>query len=123
MLASAVAAAVFYQPFFIFFDRLFGPGIEFTGFVISHNLALRVVVFDIAYVFFLSFFLSFSFRWQETLRFWAYGYLLLIGLSLFAAGIYIPNPFRLLFILVSASIGFLIGQGIRLVIAQLTKSK
>ena len=120
VLTSSVAAVVFYRPFFIFFNRLFGPGIEFTGFVISHNLALRIVVFDIAYVFFLAFFLSFPLFWRKTIRFWAYGYLLLIGLSLFAAGIYIPNPLRLFFILVSASVGFLLGQGIRFAIFSIT---
>src|SRR3989344_5760370 len=112
VLASGVSAVLFYRPFLSFLNSFFGPITGFQGLIVPRDWRLPIAVFDFSYVFFLALFLSFRFDWRETLRFWAYGYLLLIGLSIFVAGIYIPTFLRLLFVLVSASIGFLIGQGI-----------
>lgn len=122
VLASAVAAAIFYRPFFEFFDFFFGPNIELDIIFGSSgkNIESIAAVFDIAYVLFLAFFLPLVFNWRKTLRFLAYGYLILIGLSIFVGGIYIPRSLRLLFILASASVGFLIGQGIRYAIFSIT---
>ena len=112
VLTSGTAAVFIYKPFFEFVDYFLGP-IGFSGLAVPARWDPVVAVFDFSYVFFLALFLSFYLDWRETLRYWTYGYVLLVILSILAAGIYIPTPIRLLFILVSASAGFLIGQGLR----------
>ncbi|GEM_PF-2195636 len=121
ILASAIVSLIFYRLFLIPLGYVFGPITGFEGLPVSDFLILRLAVFDFAFVCFLALFLSILFDWKTTLRYWAYGYLLLIVASLIEAGIYIPDPLRLLFILVSASVGFLIGQGFRFILLRVMR--
>lgn len=114
---SGITAALFSKPFFVFVNGFVEP------------VSSSAEIFDLPYVFFLALFLSFCFDWKETLRQWVYGYLLLIGVSTILLSVnilelpiwltpfdinpFIPSLLRLLFVLFSASIGFLIGQGLR----------
>lgn len=122
IIASAVAAFIFYKSFLVPLNYVFGPITGFEGLYFSEYLRLRIAVFDFAFVCFLALFLAVMSHWKITLRYWAYGYLLLMVVSLIEAGIYIPDPLRLLFILVSASVGFLLGQAIRFIILRMTGS-
>lgn len=114
ILASTTAAALLYKPFLLFNNNFLEPTSGIGGLQVPADLNLILAVFDFSFVFFLALFLSFFYDWRETLRHWAYGYLLLIGLSIvFLAGAYLPSPIGILFILLSASAGLLIGQSLR----------
>jgi len=120
MLISGIGSYFFYRPFYIFEEYFFDSGGGFFGFEFPDY----VRVFDLAYAFILSLILSLFLRWRDAVNYWIGGYFLLVLLSLlFLGGLFFPNPFRLLFILASASIGFLIGQGIRLAVTRLAKLK
>src|SRR3989344_5354276 len=117
MVLATVASVVLYRPFFILANYAWGPVYGIVGLILPASLDPIVAVLDLSLSFYLIFFLSFFFDWDEAVSYWIVGYILfMVVLFFLTAGAVGSDALGIFFGIVSASAGFIIGQGVRFLI-------